>query len=216
MTQIFSGVFKEGKTLFTINLVPGTKVYGEKLIKKDKEYREWEAERSKLGAAILNGLNEFPIKEGSKILYLGASTGTTPSHVSDIVGKKGIIYSIEFSERVFRNLLQLAEKRSNIAPIFADARKIEDYNWVEEVDVVYIDIADPQEGVIAIRNADEFLKKDGILFVAIKSQSIDVTKNPQEVYKEEKNRLEKAGYKILQLIDLEPWQEKHAMIVARK
>ena len=216
MTQIFSGVFKEGKTLFTINLVPGTKVYGEKLIKKDKEYREWDAERSKLCAAILNGLNEMPIKVESKILYLGASTGTTPSHISDIVGKKGIVYSVEFSERVFRNLLQLAEKRSNIAPIFADARKIEDYSWIEEVDVVYCDIADPQEGEIAIRNSEEFLKKDGILFVAIKSQSIDVTKNPQEVYKEEKNRLEQAGYKVLQLIDLEPWQEKHAMIVARK
>ena len=216
MNQVFSGIFREGKNLFTINLVPGTKVYGERLIKKDKEYREWDAERSKLGAAILNGLNEFPIIEGSKILYLGASTGTTPSHVSDIVGKKGIVYSVEFSERVFRNLLQLAEKRSNIAPIFADARKIEDYKWVEEVDAVYVDIADPQEGEIAIRNADEFLKQGGILFIAIKSQSIDVTKNPQEVYKEEKNRLEKAGYKVLQLIDLEPWQEKHAMIVARK
>src|SRR3989344_3280677 len=216
MSQIFPWIFKEGKILFTINLVPGTKVYGEKLIKKDKEYREWDAERSKLCAAILNGLNEMPIKEESKILYLGASTGTTPSHISDIVGKKGIVYSVEFSERVFRNLLQLAEKRSNIAPIFADARKIEDYKWVEEVDAVYVDIADPQEGVIAIRNAEKFLKKDGILFVAIKSQSIDVTKKPEVVYKEEKNRLEQAGYKVLQLIDLEPWQEKHAMIVAKK
>ena len=153
MSQIFPWIFKEGKILFTINLVPGTKVYGEKLIKKDKEYREWDAERSKLCAAILNGLNEMPIKEESKILYLGASTGTTPSHISDIVGKKGIVYSVEFSERVFRNLLQLAEKRSNIAPIFADARKIEDYNLVEEVDVVYCDIADPQECEIAIRNS---------------------------------------------------------------
>ena len=216
MNQIFPGIFKEGKNIFTVNLVPGTKVYGEKLVKKDKEYREWDAGRSKLCAAILNGLNEISIKEGSKILYLGASTGTTPSHISDVVGRKGMIYSVEFSERVFRNLMQLAEKRINIAPIFADARKIEDYSWIEEVDIVYIDIADPQEGEIAIRNANEFLKKDGILFVAVKSQSIDVTKKPEQVYKEEKNKIENAGYKLLQLIDLEPWQEKHAMIVAQK
>jgi len=216
MKKIFSGIFREGKKLFTVNLVPGTKVYDEKLLKMDKEYREWTPTRSKMAAAILNGLKESSIKEGIKILYLGASTGTTSSHLSDIVEQKGIIYAVEFSERVFRKLLSLAEKRKNIAPIFADARKIEEYQWVEEVDVIYVDIADPQESEIAIRNAEEFLKKGGYIFIAIKSQSIDVTRNPKEIYEEERNKLEKAGYKILQVIDLEPYEEKHAMIIAKK
>ncbi len=221
MREIFEGIFREGKKLYTANLVPGKKVYGEELVKlKDRtetvEYREWVAERSKLAAAILNGLKEMPIKKGSVILYLGASTGTTPSHASDIVGKEGMIYGIEFAERVFRNLLELSKERKNIAPIMADARKTEEYAWAEKCDAVYCDIAQEDETEIAIRNANEFLKKGGSVFVAVKSQSIDVTKPPQQVYKEEAEKLKKAGFDVLQVIDLEPYEHKHAMIVARK
>ena len=217
MKEIFEGVFREGKNLHTSNLVPGKRVYGEKLLKlKDNEYREWVPERSKLAAAILNGLKELPIRKGSKILYLGASTGTTPSHVSDIIGKDGIIYGIEFAERVFRNLLELAKDRKNIAPILADARKPDGYSWAEECDVVYCDIADPQETEIAILNAKEFLKEGGYVLVAVKSQSIDVTKAPQQVYKEESEKLKKAGFSVLQVIDLEPYEHKHCLLVAKK
>jgi fibrillarin-like pre-rRNA processing protein len=215
MKQIFPGIFREGNNLYTVNLVPGSSVYGEKLLKKDREYREWVPERSKLAAAILNELKEVPIDEKSKILYLGASTGTTVSHCSDIA-KHGVIYAIEFSERVFRSLIELSKKRGNIVPILADARKPEDYYWVEEVDVIYVDIADPQETEIAIRNANEFLKKNGYLLIAVKSQSIDVTKNPKQVYEEEKGKLEKSGFAVLQLVDLEPYEEKHCFILAKK
>ncbi len=217
MKEIFAGIFKEGNAIYTENMVSGKRVYGEKLVKHgSKEYREWVAERSKLAAAILNGLEEMPIKEGSRILYLGASTGTTPSHVSDITGMKGIIYAIEFAERVFRNLVNLAKERKNIVAILADARKPEDYAWVEECNVVYVDIADPQETEITIRNTNEFLKKGGYIFVAVKSQSIDVTKPPQTVYREEADKLRKAGFSVIQIIDLEPYQQKHSMIVAKK
>lgn len=217
MRQLFPDVFKKGKNIYTKNLLPGKKVYGEKLIKKDKdEFREWDPTRSKLGAAILNGLKDLPIKEGSRILYLGASTGTTLSHISDIVKINGLIYSIEFAERVFRNLLDLCKDRKNIAPILADARKLEDYYWVEECDIVYVDIAQPDEVDIAIRNANEFLKNGGFLMIAIKSQCIDVTKKPEQIYEEEKKKLERAGFVVLQTINLEPYEQKHAMIIARK
>lgn len=217
MKEIFPGVFREGKSIFTANLVPGAKVYGERLVGQNNvEYREWNPTRSKLAAALMNGLKELPIRQGSKILYLGASTGTTVSHVSDIVNKDGLIYAVEFSERVFHPLFDLAAKRKNIAPIMADARKTGDFYWTETVDIVYVDIADPQETETSISNADEFLKKGGFLLIAIKSQSIDVTKNPQKVYKEEAEKLKKAGYEVLQIIDLEPHEQKHAMIVAKK
>jgi len=212
MKEIFPGVFKEGNRIYTDALVPGS-VYGEKIISNK---REWMAERSKLGAAILKGMKELPITEGSIVLYLGASTGTTISHVSDIIKFEGIVYSVEFAERVFRNLTDLAGLRKNIAPILADSRKPEQYAWVEECDAVYVDVAQPDETEIAIRNANEFLKKDGYLFVAVKSQSIDVTKQPQQVYMEEAEKLKKAGFSILQITDLEPYERKHAMIVARK
>ncbi|MBI2076042.1 MAG: fibrillarin-like rRNA/tRNA 2'-O-methyltransferase [Candidatus Aenigmarchaeota archaeon] len=212
MKEVFPGIFREGNKIYTENLVSGIRVYGEKLV-NDK--REWIVERSKLAAAILNGLKEMPIKEGSKILYLGASTGTTVSHVSDIIKLEGIVYAIEFAERVFRNLIDLTKQRKNIVAIMADARKPEEYAWVEECDAVYVDIADPQESEIAIRNAKEFLKEGGHLLVAIKSQSIDVTKPPAQVYKEESEKLKKAGFFVIQLIDLEPYEQKHAMIIAR-
>ncbi len=214
MKQVFNGIFRDGNRLYTVNMVPGTSVYGEKLVKKDKEYRDWEPLRSKLAAGILNGLKEIPINEKSRVLYLGASTGTTVSHCSDIASK-GVIYALEFSERVFRSLIELSKRRKNIIPLLADARKPEDYYWIEEVDIIYCDIADPQETEITIRNAREFLKEGGHLMIAVKSQSIDVTKNPKQVYKEEKNKLEKAGFSVLQLVDLEPHEEKHAMILAK-
>jgi fibrillarin-like pre-rRNA processing protein len=215
--EIFPGVFRDGKDLFTVSLAPGKRVYGERIVKKGSvEYRSWDPTRSKLAAAIMNGLKTMPLAEGTRVLYLGASTGTTVSHVSDIVRADGIAYAIEFAERVFRNLTDVTAARPNIAPILGDARKPEQYGWVEQCDMLYCDIADPQETEIALRNAVEFLKPGGYILMAIKSQSIDVTKPPEQVYKEEAEKLRKAGFEIVEQVNLEPYEEKHAMIVARK
>lgn len=215
MKDVFPGVFKDGKSLYTISLSPGTRVYGEKIVKKEVEYREWITGRSKLAAAIMKGLKTLPIKPGAKVLYLGASTGTTVSHVSDIVGKDGAVYAVEFSERVFRNLIDVAKHRRNIVPLLYDARKPDEYPWVEKCDVLYCDIAQPDQTDIAIRNFDEFIEK-GYLLLVVKSQSIDVVKEPAKVYQEEKKKLEESGFDVLELIDLEPHEEKHAMIIAIK
>jgi fibrillarin-like pre-rRNA processing protein len=182
---------------------------------KNKE-RLWDPTTSKLAAAILKGLKMFEFTKESRILYLGASTGTTVSHLSDMMNEKGIIYAIEFSERVFRSLLELSAERSNIAPLLMDARTPEKYAWIEECDIVYMDIAQPDQTQIALRNADAFLKKGGILYIVVKSQSIDVTKHPKQVYEQEKNKTKAAGYDVLEVIDLEPYEDKHAMIVAKK
>ncbi|MBS3053954.1 MAG: fibrillarin-like rRNA/tRNA 2'-O-methyltransferase [Candidatus Aenigmarchaeota archaeon] len=214
MNEIFPGVFRDGKKLYTVNAAPGRKVYGEKLVKKEVEYREWAPERSKLGAAIANRMKVMPIGIQSSVLYLGASTGTTVSHVSDIA-RNGIVYALEFAERVFRPLLDLQKVRKNIAPLLADARKPETYGWVELCDVVFADVAQPDETEIAIRNAKTFLKKGGYIMVSIKSQSIDVTKNPKDVYREEAAKLEKAGFSVVETVNLEPYEDKHALIVAK-
>ncbi|MEM5771407.1 MAG: fibrillarin-like rRNA/tRNA 2'-O-methyltransferase [Candidatus Aenigmatarchaeota archaeon] len=192
------------------------KIYTKYTTKSSEELREWDPYRSKIAAAILNGLKNFPFKRGCKILYLGVSTGTTCSHISDIISSDGIIYGVDFAERVFYLFLDLAKKRNNIVPIFADARLPNNYFWVEEVDIVYCDIAQPDEIDIAIRNAEIFLKKDGHLIIAIKSRSIDVTKEPEIIYKNEINKLEENGYKILELINLEPYEDSHALVVCIK
>lgn len=78
--------------LCTKNFVPGESVYNEKRISvegKDGEkieYRVWNPYRSKIAAAVLGGVKDIYIKPGTKVLYLGAASGTTVSHVSDIVG----------------------------------------------------------------------------------------------------------------------------------
>lgn len=215
MNEIFLGVFRDGKKLYTINMTEGRRVYGEKLVRRDKEYREWSPERSKLAAGIANRLKIMPIKADSVVLYLGASTGTTVSHVSDIA-RDGIVYALEFAERVFRPLLELQKVRKNIAPLLADARMPEKYCWIEECDVLFCDIADPQEIEIFIRNADTFLKKGGYGMIAIKSQSIDVLKNSAEVYKEAIEKLKEAQFKITEFINLEPYEQKHGLVVVEK
>ncbi|CAH2070225.1 unnamed protein product [Thlaspi arvense] len=96
-----AGVFiakAKDDVLVTKNLVPGESVYQEKRISvqniddttKD-EYRVWNPFRSKLAAALLGGIDNMWIKPGAKVLYLGAASGTTVSHVSDIVGTARIV-----------------------------------------------------------------------------------------------------------------------------
>jgi fibrillarin-like pre-rRNA processing protein len=203
--------------LATKNLVPGHRVYGERLFKLEGvEYREWNAFRSKLAGALLNGLADQPISEGDKILYLGVASGTTASHISDIIGSKGRIYGLDVAPRVMREFIMVAEVRKNLYPILADARKPQEYRHVVElVDGIYADIAQPEQASIVADNADMFLKDGGYLLLAIKARSIDVTKEPSEIYKREINTLKERGFEIVSVVHLEPYDKDHAMILAR-
>ena len=201
----------------TENLVPGNQVYKEKLIiKKGVEFRLWDPFRSKLAASIMNGLENFPFKNKTKVLYLGASTGTTVSHVSDIVGPNGLVFAVEHASRVARDFLdRVATHRANIMPILQDARKPKEYFSVfGKVDVVYVDIAQPDQTKIAIDNCDMFLKKDGFFFLVIKTRSIDVTKAPKRIVEEEIQKL-REKFEILESIDLHPYDKDHAMVIAK-
>ncbi len=214
----FFWIKSEGqKKLATENLVIGNQVYKEKLIKKkDIEYRLWDPFRSKLAAVIMNGLEVFPFQNKSNVLYLGVSTGTTISHISDIVGPQGIIFGVEHSTRVARDFLdRVASHRKNIIPIIQDARQPQQYFSVFcKVDVVYVDIAQPDQTDIAIANCKMFLKNSGYLFLVIKTRSIDVTKAPKKIIEKEKNKLNE-NFEIIQVIDLSPYDKDHAMVIAK-
>ena len=213
--QHFENVFWIDNKLCTKNLSPCKKVYDEILIKtKDGEFRTWDARRSKPSAAIYKRLHHFPLKKDMKVLYLGFASGTTGSHFSDIIGKEGVIYGIEFSERVLRDALPVAEQRGNIIPILADGRKPEDYSWIEQVDLIYADIAIPDMSEVFIRNAKTFLKEDGFGMIAIKSRSIDVTEKPSVVYKKERQILEKF-FNITDFVTLEPYERDHGFFVLK-
>ena len=219
----FNGIYwithQDGsKKLATRNLAPNRAVYGERLIKhRNVEYRLWNPYRSKFAAAVMNGLETVPIEPSHKVLYLGAASGTTASHVSDIVGEEGHVYCVEFAARSIRELVDnVCTHRFNMSPILADARVPEQYaTLVGKVEDVYCDVAQPQQAKILADNADRFLKPAGWIMLAIKAQSIDVTKEPSEVYKNEIRTLKSRSFRIEQVVHLEPYEKAHAMIVAQ-
>ncbi len=214
--EISKGVYKVEGRLATLSLTPGFKVYGERTVEfEGKEYRSWDPYRSKLSAAILNGLKEIPVKPGMSVLYLGAASGTTASHVSDIVGPKGKVFCVEFAPRSMRDLINVCEKRRNMLPILGDARKPEDYEKdVGKVDCIYQDVAQPDQGKILLRNSG-MLKAKGAALFAIKSQSIDVTAKPKDTYQAVLSSLE-SEFSILERLDLNPFDKDHLFVSLRK
>jgi len=197
MKQIFSGVYKKGNNLYT----------------KGKNLEEWNPCKSKPAAAILNGLQNFPVKKGQKILYLGAAHGTTISHFSNIVREKGIIYGVEVSDKIILKLIDKVRRKKNIVPILEDARFPENYGWIGKVDLVYEDIAQRDQVQILKKNK-VFLKENGIILIALKAKAIDSVREVKEIYKEVVEELSK-DFEILETIDLEPYEHDHLFIVGK-
>jgi len=217
---IYQIMLEDGsKRLATENFAPERNVYGERLIRSEGvEYRVWDAFRSKLAAAILKGLSDVPIKPNHQVLYLGAASGTTASHVSDIIGEKGHVYCVEFASRSIRDLVEnVCSYRGNMSPILEDARLPEKYVMFVpgKVDDIYCDIAQPEQARVLADNADMFLNKNGWVMLAVKAQSIDVTKEPSEVYQSEAGVLQKRGFHVKEVVHLEPYDKAHAMILAQ-
>ena len=207
--------FKDGNVA-TRNLCPGTSVYGEELISEGEEYRIWNPRRSKLAAALLNGLENLELDEASKVLYLGASTGTTVSHISDIV-IDGKIYAVEFSPTTAKKLVQLSRQRLNIAPILGDATKPKGYlNLVEKTDLVYCDVAQPTQTELFMRNMNLFAKDDGVGLLMIKARSIDVVQKPKKIFKLQEQKLKEKGFKIIEKVKLEPYEKDHIAFIVEK
>lgn len=221
-----AGVFiARGKedALVTLNLNPGKAVYGEKLIKVDNadgtkvEYRVWNPFRSKLAAAILGGVENIYMPPGSKVLYLGAASGTSVSHVSDVVGPTGLVYAVEFSHRPGRELINMAKTRPNIIPIIEDARHPLKYRMlVGMVDCVFADVAQPDQARIVALNASYFLRTGGHYVISIKANCIDSTVAAEVVFAKERSKLAEEGLKPQEQLTLEPYERDHAVVVGTK
>merc|ERR1719259_1245651 len=216
------GVFiSRGKedALLTKNMVLGESVYGEKRIAVEEEagkleYRVWNPFRSKLAAAILGGVDKIHMPPGSKVLYLGAASGTTVSHVSDIVGPEGLVYAVEFSHRSGRDLLNVAKQRTNIIPIIEDARHPHKYRMlVGMVDTIFADVAQPDQARIVAINAHHFLKNSGNFVISIKANCIDSTAPAAAVFAGEVKKLQAEKLKPQEQLTLEPYERDHAVVV---
>jgi len=153
------------------------------------------------------------MKPGSRVLYLGAASGTTVSHVSDVVGAEGMVYAVEFSHRSGRELIEVAKKRTNVVPIIEDARYPGKYRMlVPMVDCVFQDVAQPDQARILALNAHQFLKNGGNFVFSIKANCIDSTAAPEAVFAAVRDELVAAGFKPVEQITLEPYERDHAVV----
>ncbi|KAL9262362.1 rRNA 2'-O-methyltransferase fibrillarin 2-like protein [Drosera capensis] len=184
------------------------------------EYRIWNPFRSKLAAAVLVGVDHIWIKPVAKVLYLGAASGTTVSHVSDIVGPvihflcRTVVYAVEFSHRSGRDLVNMAKKRTNVIPIIEDARYPSKYRMlVGMVDVILSDVAQPDQARILALNASYFLKTGGHFVISIKANCIDSTSPAEAVFASEVKKMAKEQFKPFELVTLEPYERDHARVV---
>ncbi|CAL5056529.1 unnamed protein product [Urochloa decumbens] len=218
-----AGVFiskSKEDALCTKNMVPGESVYGEKRVSVQNEdgtkveYRVWNPFRSKLAAAVLGGVDNIWIAPGTRVLYLGAASGTTVSHVSDIVGPEGLVYAVEFSHRSGRDLVNMAKKRTNVIPIIEDARHPARYRMlVGMVDVIFSDVAQPDQARILALNASYFLKNGGHFVISIKANCIDSTMPAEAVFAAEVEKLKADQFKPSEQVTLEPFERDHACVV---
>jgi len=209
------GVFRDARKLFTRNLVPGMRVYGEGLLReRGTEYREWVHTRSKLAAYLKLGGRFFPFSEGSRVLYLDAANGTTASHISDVV-TSGTVYCVEISARSFRDLVMICDLRENMVPLMADATRPSSFGFaVDVVDVVYQDVAQRGQASILARNMEHFNARHGML--ALKSRSEDVSMAPARAYREAETALRSRGLRVMEVLPLEPYERDHAMMVVER
>ncbi|KAI1336125.1 Fibrillarin-domain-containing protein [Xylariaceae sp. FL0016] len=216
--------------LLTKSIAPGIEVYGEKRISVDNqskdadgapvttkvEYRIWNPFRSKLAAAVIGGIDNTYMGPGKKVLYLGAASGTSVSHVSDIVGPTGNVYAVEFSHRSGRDLVNMAQNRTNVVPIVEDARHPLKYRMlVPMVDCIFADVAQPDQARIVALNASLFLKVGGGVVISIKANCIDSTAAPEAVFAQEVQKLRAERIKPQEQLTLEPYERDHCVVVGQ-
>jgi fibrillarin-like pre-rRNA processing protein len=110
--------------------------------------------------------------------------------------------------------MKLANQRTNVIPIHGDAKKPFEYEEVGRVDVIYMDVAQPDQPEILIKNAHVFLESGSIAMICVKSQSIDVTRRPDEIFREVEEKLSK-DFEIIEKMKLEPYDKDHIFLVLK-
>jgi fibrillarin-like pre-rRNA processing protein len=196
-------------------LVSGQRVYGEQIIRKNgSDFRSWNPFRSKLAAGLHSGLENLAIEEGNIVLYLGSAEGTTVSHVSDLVGKNGLVIGVDISAKATARFTILAETRENVLPLLADANNprsfAEKLNNIK-VDVIIQDISQKNQAGIFSKNWSVFSKPATTGFLVIKTRSVDMVQSPEAILKQQLAVLKSQIY-IQQIIRLEKYEKNHFLI----
>lgn len=214
MKQPQPGIFRQNNKIYT-KAASQEPVYGETFVEEDGvKYRNWQPSRSKAGAAVMKGF-DLGLEQDFNVLYLGAASGTTVSHFSDIL-ENGFVFAVEYSDTVARDLVKVAEQRENIAPVLDNARQPENYaDLVPEVDMVFQDISQSDQAEIFIRNSKKFLKDDGIGLLSVKARSISTSRDKEEIFEEVRQKI-REEFRITEEIELDPYEKEHLFMKLEK
>lgn len=184
--------------------------YGEKIIKQGETYlREWNPKHSKIAAAIKKGF-KLNLNPNSKVLYVGCSTGTTLSHIADIV-TTGDIVANDVSPESMISLIKLMKIKKNIIPILSDYRSLVKNPDLknEKFDFIFQDVSQKDQTTVFIEIVKKFLLPKGQAAISLKTRSIDSRLSPKQVLKRECDKIRKAGLKIIKTLNLEPFEKDH-------
>ena len=214
---IFWITVKNKKKLATLNNASINEVYNEKLIKiNGKQYNLWNPYTSKLAAAIVNGMEIFPILKKTKVLYLNGTIEKTLSHISDIIGVNGKIFILRDINENSKNFLEnVMNDRTNVFTITRDNVDPAKFSSkTEMVNVVYVDITQHNETEVAIQNCKRYLRGGGFLMLVVPTKKIDFVNNPNGQNLEEIQKLQ-SSFEIIQQINLTDFFKEHSMIIAK-
>ena len=214
---IFWITVKNKKKLATLNNASINEVYNEKLIKiNGKQYNLWNPYTSKLAAAIVNGMEIFPILKKTKVLYLNDTIEKTLSHISDIIGVNGKIFILrDINENSKKFLDNVMNDRTNVFTITRDNGDPAKFSSkTEMVNVVYVDITQHNETEVAIQNCKRYLTDGGFLMLVVPTKKIDFVNNPNGQNLEEIQKLQ-SSFEIIQQINLTDFFKEHSMIIAK-
>lgn len=204
------GVYRHGRELYTRNLRPGERVYGEELrTESGIEYRHWDPWRSKLAAFLLKTPAPAGLVRARTFLYLGGSHGTTVSHLSDAF-PDATIFVVEKSPTSFAPLLALTRRRPNLLPLLADAQLPERYSAdVGRVDFLYQDVAQRAQAQIFRENAGACLAADGAGLLMLKVRSITQSLTTRAVLGAARRELVAGGWRTADAVELHPFSREH-------
>ena len=214
---IFWVTVRNEKKLATLSNMSTNRDYKENLVQTNgKRYSIWNPYTSKLAAAIINGMEIFPILKKTKILYLDPTTEKTVKHISNIVGINGKIFVVRDVMKNSKNFLeQIVKNRSNIFTIIPDKTNPARLTGMTEmVDVIYIDIAEHNQTEIAIQNCKNHLRIGGFLMLIVPTKNIDFANNPSKKNQEERKKLQ-TSFDIIQEINLTDFFKEYSMVIAK-
>ena len=214
---IFWVTVRNEKKLATLSNVSTNQDYKENLVEMNgKQHSIWNPYMSKLAAAIINGMEIFPILKKTKILYLDPTSEKTIKHISDIVGINGKIFVVRNIMKNSKNFLeQIAKNRSNIFTIIPDKTNPARLTGMTEmVDVIYIDIAEHNQTEIAIQNCKNHLRIGGFLMLIVPTKNIDFANNNSKKNQEERKKLQ-TSFDIIQEINLTDFFKEYSMVIAK-